>query len=209
MRAMIVSNVRLCEVHGLYKEFDVDFKVIGRDDSIHTVMVPKEMPINFGVSDMIEFDGSLHTYYTENSAKTYIKIVSLTAIESDTSCDNTICITGVIKKIDPRTGGNNLSAEDYRTPVTRFTVSVQEGNERELYYCVAFKKQAEDIAALELGTKIFLQGKLAKRHFTDKNKNSKVATELYVRFYSPQLEWEEKEANEEKETREEQGEKND
>jgi len=166
MRAMVVSNVRPCEVHGHYKEFDVDFKVIGREDSIHTVMFPKEMPIHFGVIDMIEFDGSLHTYYTEDSAKTYIKIVSLTAIESDTSCDNTMCITGIIKKIDPRRG-NNLSAKDYRTPVTRFTVSVQEGSERELYYCASFKKQAEDIAALEVGTKIFLQGKLAKRYFTD------------------------------------------
>lgn len=189
MRALIVSDVRPCEVHDYYREFDVDFEITNREDSVHTVMVPKEMPINFGINDLIEFDGSLHTYYFGEHSQTYIKITSMTVIEPDASCDNTMCVTGVIKKIDQRP--NNGSAQDgYRTPVTRFTVAVQEGNERELYYCVAFKKQATDIAALSVGTKIFVQGKLAKRHFTDKNKNAKVAVELYVRFYSPQLDFE-------------------
>jgi len=159
-------------------------------------MVPKELPVNFGINDMIEFDGSLHTYYTGENSKTYIKITSMTVIEPDASCDNTMCITGVIKKIDQRPNNNPPGSEDYRTPVTRFSVSVPEGNERELYYCVGFKKQATDIAALTVGTKIFVQGKLAKRHFTDKNKNAKVAVELYVRFYSPQLEqWDKDEEN--------------
>jgi hypothetical protein len=188
MRALVVSISRPCEVHGYYKEFDVDFEVTNREDSIHIVMVPKELPINFGMYDMIEFDGSLHTYYIGENSKTYIKITSMTVIENEASCDNTMCITGVIKKIDQRPNSNPAGVEDYRTPVTRFTVSVQEGNERELYYCVAFKKQATDIAALEVGTKIFVQGKLAKRHFTDKNKTSKVATELYIRFFSPLIE---------------------
>lgn len=196
MRALIVSCTRPCEVHGYYREFDVDFEVANREDSVHTVMVPKELPVNFGVNDMIEFDGSLHTYYIGENSKTYIKITSMTVIEPDASCDNTMCITGVIKKIDQRPNNNPAGAEDYRTPVTRFSVSVQEGNERELYYCVAFKKQAVDIAALEVGTKIFVQGKLAKRHFTDKNKNEKIAVELYVRFYSPQFEqWDKDENN--------------
>lgn len=195
MRALVVSNVRPCEVHNYYREFDVDFEITNRDDSVHTVMVPKEMPINFGVNDMIEFDGSLHTYYIGDNSQTYIKITSLTVIDPDASCDNTMCVTGVIKKIDRRPNGNAPQdrADDYRTPVTRFSVAVQEGNERELYYCVAFKKQATDIAALPVGTKIFVQGKLAKRHFTDKNRNEKVAVELYVRFYSPQLDFEQPE----------------
>jgi len=162
-------------------------------------MVPKEMPVNFSVNDMIEFDGTLHTYYIDDNSRTYIKITSMTVIEPDASCDNTMCVTGVIKKIDQRPSGNGSSqerAEDYRTPVTRFSVAVQEGNERELYYCVAFKKQATDIAALPIGTKIFVQGKLAKRHFIDKNKNAKVAVELYVRFYSPQLDFEQSDREE-------------
>ena len=196
MRALICSSIRPCEVHGYYREFDVDFEVANREDSVHTVMVPKELPVNFGINDMIEFDGSLHTYYTGENSKTYIKITSMTVIEPDASCDNTMCITGVIKKIDQRPNNNPPGSEDYRTPVTRFSVSVPEGNERELYYCVGFKKQATDIAALTVGTKIFVQGKLAKRHFTDKNKNAKVAVELYVRFYSPQLEqWDKDEEN--------------
>ena len=188
MRALIVSNIRPCEVHSFYSEFDVDFEVANREDSVHTVMVPKEMPVTFGVNDMIEFDGSLHTYYIGDQSMTYIKTTSLTVIDPNAVCDNTMCITGVIKKIDQRPSGNTSSMEDYRTPVTRFSVSVQEGGERELYYCVAFKKQAVDIAALPVGTKIFVQGKLAKRHFTDKHKNPKIAIELYVRFYSPQPE---------------------
>jgi len=151
-------------------------------------MVPKEMPVNFGINNMIEFDGSLHTYYIGDNSQTYIKVTSMTVIEPDASCDNTMCITGVIKRIDERPGGKTSSMEKFKTPVTRFSVSVQEGSEREMYYCVAFKKQAMDIAALEVGTKIFVQGKLAKRHFTDKNKNEKVAVELYTRFYSPQYE---------------------
>jgi len=196
MRALIVSGIRPCEVHGYYNEFDVDFEVMNREDSVHTVMVPKELPVNFGINDMIEFDGSLHTYYIGEISKTYIKITAMTVIDPDTSCDNTICITGVIKKIDRRPNNNPAGTEDYRMPVTRFSVSVQEGNERELYYCVAFKKQATDIAALEVGTKIFVQGKLAKRHFTDKFENAKIATELYVRFYSPQIEqWDGNEEN--------------
>jgi hypothetical protein len=193
MRALIVSGIRPCEVHGYYREFDVDFEVTNREDSVHTVMVPQELPVNFGINDMIEFDGSLHTYYIGETSKTYIKITSMTVIDPNTSCDNTMCITGVIKKIDRRPNNNQAGTEDYRMPVTRFSVSVQEGNERELYYCVAFKKQATDIAALEVGTKIFVQGKLAKRHFTDKKQNAKVAIELYVRFYSPQIEqWDER-----------------
>lgn len=195
MRALIVSNVRPCEVHNHYREFDVDFEISNRDDSVHTVMVPKEMPVNFGINDMIEFDGSLHTYYIGDNSQTYIKITSMTVIDPDASCDNTMCITGVIKKIDQRPSSGSAQ-DDYKTPVTRFSVAVQEGNERELYYCVAFKKQATDISALSVGTKIFVQGKLAKRHFTDKNKNAKIAVELYVRFYSPQPDFEQSDREE-------------
>jgi len=198
MRALVVSDVRPCAVHNFYKEFDVDFEVINREDSVHTVMVPKEMPINFGLHNMIEFDGSLHTYYIGENSQTYIKITSMTVIDSDTSSDNTMNITGVIKKIDQRPNSTTQQrTDDFRTPVTRFSVSVQEGNERELYYCVAFKKQATDIAVLPVGTRIFIQGKLAKRHFTDKNKNPKIAVELYVRFFSPQPDFEQPDTDEE------------
>jgi len=154
-------------------------------------MIPKELPVNFGINDMVEFDGSLHTYYTEGNSQTFIKTTSMTVIDPDSSCDNTMCIIGIIKKIDKRSNNSTHNhGEGNRTSVTRFTVSVQEGNERELYYCVAFKKQASDIAALPIGTRIFIQGKLAKRHFTDKNKNAKTAHEIYVRFYSPQWDYE-------------------
>ena len=180
----IIKNIQYSHNIGDIEYYKADLLVDrgnGKEDIVKLKF--KGFSCNCNEGDMISLKGNVRTFNHKENDKNKVDIFCFTYFDKpEEEINNKVELDGVICKI------NNLKKTYLGKDVYDFIVVNSIDRLHSYLPCVAWGKQAKEIAKLPIGTKITIEGELRsreyKKYIDEVNFDIKIAHELNVSKYA-------------------------